>query len=82
VSPACADRRGDIAAYIVGALDGEERTRMVTHLRQCASCQAEYNELALVRGWLNRLTIEAWERQGADLAGRSPGCAADGPPGQ
>jgi hypothetical protein len=52
MSSGCSDRRGDIAAYIVGALDGDERLTTVTHLLLCEACLAEYNELAPVRRWL------------------------------
>jgi len=52
VSQACAAWRGDIAACLVGSLDADEQARTMRHLRRCAACRTEYNELAAVRDWL------------------------------
>jgi anti-sigma factor RsiW len=59
MSQACAEWRGELGAYIIGALDGEERAAMRRHLQACAACRAEYEELLPVRDWLGRLTAAA-----------------------
>jgi hypothetical protein len=71
MSSACAGRRGDIAAYIIGALDGDERLTTVTHLLLCDACLAEYNELAPVRRWLElgRVAISCPGRHGGETSG-------------
>ena len=55
MSQACARWRGDIGAYIVGALSPAEAARVKRHLRGCAACRAEYQDLIPVRDWLGRL---------------------------
>jgi anti-sigma factor RsiW len=55
MSQACARWRGDIGAYIVGALSPAEAARVKRHLRGCAACRAEYHDLIPVRDWLGRL---------------------------
>jgi anti-sigma factor RsiW len=37
--------REQIGAFLLGKLDGEERTAMQTHLSSCPGCQAEVREL-------------------------------------
>jgi anti-sigma factor RsiW len=59
MSHSCAEWRGDIGAYIVGALGGPARARVSRHLAACPGCQADYDELAPVRAWLSRLTLDA-----------------------
>src|SRR5262249_60731217 len=54
MSQACARWRGDIGAYIVGALSPAEAARVKRHLRGCAACRAEYQDLIPVRDWLRR----------------------------
>jgi anti-sigma factor RsiW len=49
---ACGRWRDDLGAYILGALDGEERAAMRGHLVDCAACRADYEYLLPVRGWL------------------------------
>jgi len=41
----CAQRRGDLGAFVVGALRGQEAEDFRRHLRTCASCRAEAEEL-------------------------------------
>jgi hypothetical protein len=56
MSYSCAQWRGEIGAYIVGALDGPARARVSRHLVACPGCRADYDELIPVRGWLSQLT--------------------------
>jgi anti-sigma factor RsiW len=55
MSQACAEWNGDIGAYVVGALSPAEAGRMLRHLRGCAGCRANYQDLIPVRDWLDRL---------------------------
>jgi len=58
MSQACASWRGEIGAYVVGALDQRAVAAVTCHVATCADCRAEYNDLIPVRGWLSRLAIE------------------------
>ena len=58
MSQSCAIWRGDIGAYIVGALDLDACARVRRHLRVCDSCRADYRDLAPVRDWLGWLVPE------------------------
>ena len=55
MSQACAGWRGDIGAYVVGALGPVEAARVKRHLRGCAACRADYQDLIPVRAWLGRM---------------------------
>ena len=55
MSQACAGWRGDIGAYIVGALGPVEAARVKRHLRGCAACRVDYQDLLPVRDWLGRM---------------------------
>ena len=57
MSHSCAQWRGDIGAYIVGALDGCARDRVTRHLAACAGCRADHDELAPVRDLLSLLAL-------------------------
>jgi Putative zinc-finger len=57
MSSSCADWRGDIGAYIVGALDARARHQVTRHLADCAGCRADYDELVPVRNWLSLLDL-------------------------
>jgi hypothetical protein len=59
MSHSCAQWRGEIGAYIVGALDGHARDAVIRHLAACAGCRAEYAELVPVRYWLGLLALPA-----------------------
>ena len=59
MSHSCAQWRGDIGAYIVGALDGRARDRVTRHLTACAGCRADHDELVPVRDWLSLLALTA-----------------------
>ena len=58
MSQACANWRGEIGAYVVGALGQHAVAAVTRHIATCADCRAEYNDLIPVRGWLSRLAIE------------------------
>ncbi len=55
MSYSCAEWRGEIGAYIVGALHGRARARVGRHLVACPGCRAEYDDLVPVRAWLSQL---------------------------
>src|SRR5215831_14976883 len=55
MSQACAEWHGEIGAYVVGALSPAEAGQVQRHLRGCAGCRADYQDLAPVRDWLGRL---------------------------
>jgi hypothetical protein len=59
MSHGCAQWRGEIGAYIVGALDSSARDRVIRHVAVCADCRADYDELVPVRGWLGLLAVTA-----------------------
>jgi len=73
MSHSCAEWRGDIGAYIVGALDGRARTRVSRHLAACDGCRADYDDLIPVRAWLGRLPPAAI-RPGRAIRLRTPRC--------
>jgi anti-sigma factor RsiW len=49
---ACPGWRGDLAAYLVGALGAQECAAVQRHLGTCPACEAEYEDLAPVVRWL------------------------------
>ena len=55
MTQACAQWRGDIGAYIVGALDSSASADMRKHLRACGNCRSEYEDLLPVRDWLTQV---------------------------
>lgn len=57
MSHSCAQWRGEIGAYIVDALDGADRDRIIRHLTACAGCRADYDELVPVRDRLALLAV-------------------------
>lgn len=68
---ACPGWRGDLAAYLVGALDPQARAAVRRHLGCCPACRAEYENLAPVVG---RLALLApWVYWDGSVA-----CAAEG----
>ena len=74
MSCSCAEWRGDIGAYVVGALDGPARARVSRHLVACPGCRADYDDLVPVRAWLGRLAAAGeWPEPGrAGERGRPP----------
>jgi hypothetical protein len=59
MSQSCAQWRGEIGAYVVGALDSCARDRVTRHLAACAGCRADNAELGPVRDWLGLLALTA-----------------------
>ena len=57
MTQACAIWRGDIGAYIVGALDAEASARVRRHLRACRACRDDFHDLVPVRDWLGWLVL-------------------------
>jgi anti-sigma factor RsiW len=55
MSQSCAGWRGDMGAYLVGALDGDARARLIRHLETCPGCRMDYDDLVPVRGLLSQL---------------------------
>jgi anti-sigma factor RsiW len=56
---ACPGWRGDLAAYLVGALDPQACAAVRRHLATCPACQAEHEDLAPVVSRLAQLTPPA-----------------------
>jgi anti-sigma factor RsiW len=50
----CDTWRDDLAVYVIGALDSEERAAMKRHLAACPACRTEYEDLLPVGDWLTR----------------------------
>jgi anti-sigma factor RsiW len=46
---ACRRWRGEIGAYIVGALEPAAAAALERHLERCADCRTEYRDLAPLR---------------------------------
>ena len=93
MSHSCVEWRGDIGAYLVGALDGRARTRVSRHLVACNGCRADYDDLVPVRAWLGRLGSAAmrpgpgrpgqpwWPPLASLPGGPVPGTRPDAAPG-
>ena len=58
MSQSCAGWRGDIGAYLIGALDDGARAQVIRHLETCRGCRMDYDELVPVRGLLSQLAGE------------------------
>jgi anti-sigma factor RsiW len=54
MSQGCAVWRDNLGAYVIGALDSEERPAMRRHLATCPACRTDYEDLLPVRDWLTR----------------------------
>jgi anti-sigma factor RsiW len=54
-----------LGAYVLGALEREERAELEAHLDSCAICREELDRLAPLPGLLSRLSVEEAERLGA-----------------
>jgi hypothetical protein len=54
-----------LGAYVLGALDRDERCELEAHLETCAICRAELERLAPLPGLLSRLSAAEAERLGA-----------------
>jgi hypothetical protein len=55
-----------LGAYVLGALEGEERAGLEAHLKTCAVCRDELDRMAPLPGLLSRLTVEEAERLGKE----------------
>lgn len=63
MSQSCARWRGDIGAYVVGALEQGTAADVRRHLRACDGCRTEYEDLLPVRDWLTQLSAGAAARR-------------------
>jgi hypothetical protein len=72
MSQACYGWRGEIGAYIVGALDPVASAAVRRHLRTCRACRADYHDLLPVRDWLTRLALAEGPAAGRRPGGTSP----------
>ena len=52
MSQGCPQWRGDLGAYVIGALEQDERAAMRWHLAACPACRADYEDFLPVRDWL------------------------------
>lgn len=52
MSQGCARWRGELGAYLIGALDRQEQAATRRHLAACPACRADYDNLLPVRDWL------------------------------
>lgn len=79
----CAEATRDLGAYLLGALEPEERARLEEHLRGCPSCAAEHAELRSLPALLDRVRPEdlrpAVVAPSADLFDRLSAAAAPPP---
>jgi predicted anti-sigma-YlaC factor YlaD len=57
----CPERRPDLGAYVVGALESAERAEFEAHLPECRGCRNELASLAGLPGMLARLSPEEVE---------------------
>jgi Putative zinc-finger len=57
-----------LGAYVLGALEREERDGLETHLDGCPTCRAELDRLAPLPELLSRLSLEDAERLGVAVA--------------
>ena len=62
MSQGCATWHDDLGAYVIGALDNQERAAMRRHLAACPACRTNYEDLLPVRYWLTRTKrhLMAW----------------------
>ena len=61
-----------LGAYVLGALEREERAGLEAHLETCAVCREELDRLAPLPGLLSRLTVEEAEVLETAEAGPGP----------
>jgi len=57
MSQACAEWRGDLGVYVIGALHTAEHAGVKGHLQVCQWCRAEYEDLLPVRDLLGLLAV-------------------------
>jgi anti-sigma factor RsiW len=77
----CADARVALGAYVLGALEPDERHLVEEHLRDCPACAAEREELGSLRALLDRVPAEDLEpvavAPSPDLFARMSAAAAE-----
>lgn len=54
MSYGCVEWRGDLGAYVIGALEEDERAAVRQHLAACPACRADYEYFLPVRDWLTQ----------------------------
>ena len=69
LAQACPAWRGDLAAYLVGALDPQPSDAMRRHLSACPACAAEFEDLVPV---VSRLALLAAVDVARPAAGAGP----------
>ena len=69
LAQACPAWRGDLAAYLVGALDPQPSDAMRRHLSACPACEAEFEDLVPV---VSRLALLAAVDVARPAAGAGP----------
>jgi predicted anti-sigma-YlaC factor YlaD len=57
----CAEARGALGAFVLGALEPEERGGVEEHLRACPACTAEWEEFRLLPALLDQVPAEDLE---------------------
>ena len=57
----CADAAPALGAYVLGALDADERQRVDEHVRRCPDCAAELAEFQALPPLLDRVRLEDLE---------------------
>jgi predicted anti-sigma-YlaC factor YlaD len=57
----CAEAKGALGAFVLGALEPDERHRMEEHLRVCPACAAEWEEFRSLPALLDRVLPEDLE---------------------
>ena len=70
----CPERRPDLGAYVIGALDPGERAALEAHLPECPDCRDELSTLAGLPGmlaWLSPEEVEPAPPPPDHLAGRA-----------
>jgi predicted anti-sigma-YlaC factor YlaD len=51
----CAAARVDLAVYVLGAIDSDDRAKVNEHLRTCLRCRRELASLAAIPALLRRV---------------------------
>ncbi|MGN6475052.1 MAG: anti-sigma factor family protein [Mycobacteriales bacterium] len=54
----CDEVRISLGVYLVGAIDAGERAEVDEHLRTCARCRAELDDLAILPSMLDQLSLQ------------------------
>jgi anti-sigma factor RsiW len=80
MSQSCAGWRGDMGAYLVGALDGDAPARLIRHLETCPGCRMDYDDLVPVRGLLSQLARPSGAARVGEPGERGYGERAPGGP--